>query len=49
MWPSKVRKNLTNFFTDQTLLVLINELDPKILKIETKKEKIELEKKRKEK
>ena len=36
-WSTKIRENLTNFFTAQKLLVLIDEIDQKIVKYEEKK------------
>ena len=45
-WSEKIRENLTNFFVDQKLLVLIDEIDQKITKIESKKESIEKENKK---
>ena len=44
-WSSKIRDNLTYFFfADQNLLVLIDEIDQKITKFESKKESIYKEK-----
>ena len=43
-WSNIIRQNLTNFFVDQNLLVLIDEIDQKITKIESKKESIDKEK-----
>ena len=45
-WSEKIRENLTNFFVDQKLLVLIDEIDQKITKIESKKESIQKENKK---
>ena len=39
-WSEKIRENLTNFFVDQKLLVLIDEIDQKITRVESKKESI---------
>ena len=39
-WSEKIRENLTNFFVDQKLLVLIDEIDQKITRLESKKESI---------
>ena len=39
-WSEKIRDNLTNFFVDQKLLVLIDEIDQKITRLESKKESI---------
>jgi hypothetical protein len=39
-WSEKIRENLTNFFIDQKLLVLIDEIDQKITRVESKKESI---------
>ena len=54
-WSEKIRNNTTNFFVDQNLLILIDEIDQKITKIESKKQlrdkekQKELEKKREQK
>ena len=42
-WSEKIRDNLTNFFVDQKLLVLIDEIDQKITRVESKKESISKE------
>ena len=42
-WSEKIRENLTNFFVDQKLLVLIDEIDQKITRVESKKESISKE------
>ena len=42
-WSEKIRENLTNFFVDQKLLVLIDEIDQKITRLESKKESISKE------
>ena len=44
-WSTKVRENLTNFFVAQKLLVLIDEIDQKMVSIESKKKVIEEQKK----
>ena len=43
-WSEKIRNNTTNFFADQNLLILIDEIDQKITKIESKKQLKEKEK-----
>ena len=43
-WSTKIRDNLPNFFADQKLLILLDEIDQKTTKIESKKESIEKEK-----
>ena len=43
-WSTKIRENLTNFFSDQNLLILLDEIDQKVTKVESKKESIEKEK-----
>ena len=43
-WSTKIRDNLPNFFVNQNLLVLIDEIDQKITKIESKKEFLDKEK-----
>ena len=45
-WSEKIRDNLTNFFVEQNLLILIDEIDQKITKIESKKQSIDNEKKK---
>ena len=44
-WSTKIRENLTNFFVAQKLLVLIDEIDQKMVSIESKKKVIEEQKK----
>ena len=46
-WSTKVRDNLTNFFADQKLLVLIDEIDQQITKIESRKSALDNEKPKK--
>ena len=43
-WSTKIRENLTNFFTAQKLLVLIDEIDQKIVKYEEKKKSADKDK-----
>ena len=40
-WRNKIRENLTKFVVDQKLLILIDEIDQKITKFESKKEFID--------
>ena len=43
-WSTKIRENLTNFFVAQKLLVLIDEIDQKIVKYEEKKKSVDKDK-----
>ena len=43
-WKYKIRKNSTEFFACQNLLIIIDEIDQKITKIESKKESIDKKK-----
>lgn len=45
-WRNKIRENLTKFVVDQKLLILIDEIDQKITKFESKKEFIDKKQKK---